>query len=366
MQRFLIVVAGFTLFLVLVSGKDLHSQFKSSRYSLVSAKRSTKVPQEHALTSKTAELTKGLLFSLSSIRGGQTEQDRDGKNSLRRKNKKGNTQRKSANLSAGSKRNTALSQADADNNEAETESKSDISNEEMTAEDGESSFSINKLPFTERAIGIWNKTPPITQAYLGSSMAITLLSFLLNGNRWPDFLHFDWTAVLTGQVWRFVTSFMYFGQLDMFFPLTMQFIWQHMSQLEKLNHSAPEDFLVMILFGAASLLSLYTVLGISTRFLGHNFGTFLVYIWSRVFEGTDVNFMDLVTLKSEMLPWFFCAQTFLLEREVPIADLIGIAVGHVYYYLKQKDIIKVPDSLRKWFASDAVKRRYAKFTGDFE
>jgi hypothetical protein len=72
----------------------------------------------------------------------------------------------------------------------------------------------------------------------------------------------------------------------------------------------------MLLFGGFALISLYSLLGISTKFLGHNLATYLVYIWSRVFEGSDVNFMDILTLKSEMLPWFFCAQTFLLVGAV--------------------------------------------------
>jgi Derlin-2/3 len=198
-------------------------------------------------------------------------------------------------------------------------------------EEGES-----KMMMFASVSDIWIKTPPITQMYLLGSLVLTVLSFGLNKNRWPQLLHFDWKAILTGQVWRIYTAFLFFGPLDIFYPMTMQFVWQHMSQLEKMNYNKPEDFVILLLFGAVTLISIYSIMGISMKFLGHNLATYLVYIWARVFEGMDVNFMDLVTLKSEMIPWFFCAQTWLLEHEIPFADIIGILVGHIYHYLKEK------------------------------
>jgi len=256
-------------------------------------------------------------------------------------------------------------QVDTNDNEDSEVDNSDEEGEE-DEEEGNGAFDKEKSLVLNTINSIWQKTPPMTQVYVGSSIVVTLLSFVLNKNVWPDFLHFSWSGVLSGQLWRVATAFLFFGQLDLFFPLTMQFVWQHMSQLEKLSYNKPEDFLVMVLFGAGTLISLYTLLGISMKFLGHNLATYLVYIWSRVFEGSDVNFMDLAILKSEMLPWVFCAQTFLLERELPLADLIGIAVGHVYYYLKNKDVLKAPEVIWSWFQSERMKARYAQFKTDFE
>ena len=228
-------------------------------------------------------------------------------------------------------------------------------------EEGES-----KMMMFASVSDIWIKTPPITQMYLLGSLVLTVLSFGLNKNRWPQLLHFDWKAILTGQVWRIYTAFLFFGPLDIFYPMTMQFVWQHMSQLEKMNYNKPEDFVILLLFGAVTLISIYSIMGISMKFLGHNLATYLVYIWARVFEGMDVNFMDLVTLKSEMIPWFFCAQTWLLEHEIPFADIIGILVGHIYHYLKEKKKLEAPEALRKWFDTDIMREKYAKFKDDFE
>ena len=52
-----------------------------------------------------------------------------------------------------------------------------------------------------RARKAWAATPPVTQVYVGSSLALTLGSFLLAGNQWPQWLNLDWKKVMTGQLW---------------------------------------------------------------------------------------------------------------------------------------------------------------------
>jgi len=56
-----------------------------------------------------------------------------------------------------------------------------------------------------RARKAWAATPPVTQVYVGSSLALTLGSFFLAGNQWPAWLNLDWKKVMTGQLW-FVTG----------------------------------------------------------------------------------------------------------------------------------------------------------------
>lgn len=211
------------------------------------------------------------------------------------------------------------------------------------------------------------KTPPFTRLYLFSTLSLTLFCFLFNRNQWPEIFTFSWSGIFPNfQIWRLATGFLYFGALDLFYPLTLQFVWQHMSQLEKMSYKSPEDFMIMIGFGMMTLITIYSLTGISMRYLGHNLATYLVYIWSRVFEGMDVNFMDLFTLKSELMPWFFVIQTFLLEQEIPFADLLGIVVGHLYSYLKQKKILQAPQGMKAFFAKPYWKDQYERFKGEFE
>lgn len=49
---------------------------------------------------------------------------------------------------------------------------------------------------------------------------------------------------------------------------------------------------------------------------------------------------------SQLLPWFFLGQTFLLEGQPPTLDLLGIAVGHVYFYAEAEGRLKAPGWLK--------------------
>lgn len=222
-------------------------------------------------------------------------------------------------------------------------------------------------PMVQSITDMWTKTPPITQVYVGLSILLTLICFVANKNNWPNVLNLEWDKVLFKfQIWRPFTAFLFFGPFGLNYILTLQFVWTYMAQLEKLNYNKPEDYFVMISFGGISLIVLYALLGLSTKFLGHNLSTFLVYIWARLFEGTEVNVMDLFFLKAEVLPWFFCAQTLILEGELPFADFLGIVVGHLYHYLTKQKILKTPQIVKDWFSKESIRKKYAMYKDDFE
>jgi Derlin-2/3 len=213
----------------------------------------------------------------------------------------------------------------------------------------------------------FTRTPPITLFYLTTSITITCLSFFLNQNRWPSVLSFSWKDILLHfHFWKLFTGFFYLGSMDIFYPLTLQFIYQNMAQLEKLFCKNPEEFLFLILFGCTSLIGVYSVFGLPTNMLGHNLGSYLLYLWSKFFEGMDVNFMDLFVIKSEVLPFFFCLQSLLLEQQIPYGDLIGIFVGFVYYLLKQRGLIFIPSGFKNLFQMKFLKGRYEKLKEEFE
>ena len=251
-----------------------------------------------------------------------------------------------------------------DSNEDDDEDDFDIDELDDEGVGNEDAQKQNQLMLS--LVDMWIKTPPITQIYVGTSISLTLAAFLFNKNQWPEVLNLDWKSVLGLQVWRVFTAFLFFGPLGFNYLLTIHFVWTYMAQLEKLNYKNPEDFLTMLVFGGAALMVGYTVLGLSPKFLGHNLSTFLVYIWARVFEGTDVNVMDLFNLKAEYLPWFFCLQTAVLEGEMPFADILGIVVGHLYQYLTQQRILTTPGIVRNYFTSDNIKKKYMAYKDDFE
>jgi Derlin-2/3 len=126
------------------------------------------------------------------------------------------------------------------------------------------------------------------------------------------------------------------------------------------------------LFGQLSMVVGYPLLRLSPLYLGHNLSTYFVYIWSRYHEGVQVSMFDLFTTRAEMLPWFFLAQTFLLEGAPPILDLLGIVFGHCYHYLKRTGALTAPDALVEWYESSPsklamrIRNWYRPISSDFE
>ncbi|KAH8068731.1 hypothetical protein JL721_6596 [Aureococcus anophagefferens] len=171
-------------------------------------------------------------------------------------------------------------------------------------------------------------------AYVGASLALTCGSFLAFNNQWPEWLHLNWGAVFKrAQVWRPLTAFLFYGPFGLSYLLTIHFVWTYMGTLEKLSHTEPWEFLVMMAFGAGSLL------------LG------------------EVSVMEFFNIKAELLPWFFAAQTYLLEHELPIHDLLGIAIGHLYTVARQRKILGAPKPLQDLFTSNpALMARYEAMT----
>ncbi|KAK2494553.1 hypothetical protein MC885_004677 [Smutsia gigantea] len=91
------------------------------------------------------------------------------------------------------------------------------------------------------------------------------------------------------------------------------------------------DFVFMFLFGGV-LMILLGLLG-SLFFLGQALTAMLVYVWSRRSPQVRVNFLGLLTFQAPFLPWALMGFSLLLGNSI-LVDLLGIAVGHIYYFLE--------------------------------
>ncbi|XP_040859467.1 derlin-3 isoform X3 [Ochotona curzoniae] len=91
------------------------------------------------------------------------------------------------------------------------------------------------------------------------------------------------------------------------------------------------DFVFMFLFGGF-LMTLLGLLG-SLFFLGQALTAMLVYVWSRRSPQVRVNFFGLLTFQAPFLPWALMGFSMLLGNSI-LVDLLGIAVGHIYYFLE--------------------------------
>ncbi|CAB1414191.1 unnamed protein product [Pleuronectes platessa] len=91
-------------------------------------------------------------------------------------------------------------------------------------------------------------------------------------------------------------------------------------------------------------------------FLGQAFIVMLVYVWSRRHPLIRMNFFGLLDFQAPFLPWVLMGFSLLLGNSV-VVDLLGISVGHIYYFLEDvfpnqpggKKLLTTPELLRAMF-----------------
>ncbi|CAM9882052.1 unnamed protein product, partial [Chrysoparadoxa australica] len=215
---------------------------------------------------------------------------------------------------------------------------------------------------TQRVVKAWARTPLITRNFFRASLALTIFGWLVNKNQWPEWAVLRWRPTFTRlQLWRPITTFMFFGPFGLSFLITAHFSWTYMGELERMHYKEPADFLLLLLFGAASLLAINTLLGQSPELMGHSLSCYLMYLWSRKHDGLEVNVMDMFSVRLVcLMPWFFVGQSLLIDGVTPVLDLMGIAAGYLYHMLKLKGMCEAPELLVQVFEQPFVKSDYRR------
>jgi Derlin-2/3 len=196
---------------------------------------------------------------------------------------------------------------DDSDDESDEEESDDAFGNLAEADDSEDDF--RESNFAERMLEQFQNAPPFTKQYLLATFVAGIAGMALSGNQFPPILALDWNKVFKGfQIWRPITAFLNFGPMSIWQLLTAQFIFDYMGGLERLYHNKPYDYWIMILFGMISMVVVYPALKLDSRFLGHNLSTYVVYVWSRMHEGTDVRVLEFLTMKAHNVPWFMLFQ----------------------------------------------------------
>lgn len=164
-------------------------------------------------------------------------------------------------------------------------------------------------------------------------MACTITTILVQLEIVSPFrLYFHPRLIMQGEVWRLITTFTYFGRLGFSFLFNMIFTYRYCCMLEEASfYQKTADFVFMFLFGACFTL----IIGVFIQllFLGHAFTMMLVYIWSRRNPWIRLNFFGLLNFNAPYLPYVLAGFSILFGSSATV-DVIGIIVGHTYYYLE--------------------------------
>jgi len=181
---------------------------------------------------------------------------------------------------------------------------------------------------------IWNgymEIPAVTRAYTTACVLATLAVHMELVS--PYDLYFNpYLVVQDHQWWRLVTNFLFFGTLSFNFVFNIIFTYRYCRTLEESSfRGKTSDFVMMFFFGG--VMTLLIAYFANLIFLGHAFTLMLVYVWSRRNPLVRMNFFGILNFQAPLLPLVILGFSLLLGNSVQI-DLIGISVGHMYYFLE--------------------------------
>eukprot|EP00922_Rhytidocystis_sp_ex-Travisia-forbesii_P004722 GHVS01006943.1.p1 GENE.GHVS01006943.1~~GHVS01006943.1.p1 ORF type:complete len:212 (+),score=7.73 GHVS01006943.1:370-1005(+) len=173
--------------------------------------------------------------------------------------------------------------------------------------------------------------PPVTRLYLISSTILMLLCSLDVLS--PFSLYLNWTLVLRdAQLWRLVTCFLFFGTFGLHFFWNAYVLIFYCSSLEDVAfHSRSADFLWMLISTGALLLGLSYFIGTGYFFSGAMINV-MTYVWGRRNPSTRMS-VFFFTVRAPYLPWVLAGMSFLVGWHLT-DHLMGIIVGHIYYFFE--------------------------------
>jgi len=173
--------------------------------------------------------------------------------------------------------------------------------------------------------------PPVTRAYT-TACVLTTLSVQLDLLS-PFQLYFNPILIWKNyQMWRLVTTFLFFGTFGFNFFFNMIFTYRYCRMLEENSfRGRTADFVTMFIFG--SFFMIIAAFFVNLLFLGQAFTLMLVYVWARRNPFVRMNFFGLLTFNAPYLPYVLLGFSLLLGNAVSV-DLLGMAVGHTYFYLE--------------------------------
>jgi len=185
--------------------------------------------------------------------------------------------------------------------------------------------------------------PPVSRFYFTSAFLTTACCAIEVIN--PYYLYYNPELIFEGQIWRLFSPFLFFGVFSVDFLFNMYFLVRHCRQLEEGDfRGKPSQFVLMILFGVSLIVLIAPFLHMH-NFLGSALTYMMTYVWGRRNEDVRMSMLGVITFTAPYLPWVMLAFGFLVGNPIDMS-LVGIAVGHAYYFLEY--VYPVVAEVRGW------------------
>eukprot|EP00594_Rhizosolenia_setigera_P021115 CAMPEP_0178980688 /NCGR_PEP_ID=MMETSP0789-20121207/26641_1 /TAXON_ID=3005 /ORGANISM="Rhizosolenia setigera, Strain CCMP 1694" /LENGTH=243 /DNA_ID=CAMNT_0020671141 /DNA_START=79 /DNA_END=810 /DNA_ORIENTATION=- len=185
--------------------------------------------------------------------------------------------------------------------------------------------------------------PPVSRAYLTcaflttAACAVDIIS--------PFTLYFNFDLIFfQGQVWRLITTYLFFGTFSIDFLFHMYFLVRYCRLLEEGEFRGKTADFVMFLFFGISVMTFMAPFA-SVHFLGSSLTFMMIYVWGRRNSDLRMGFLGVLNFTAPYLPWVMLGFSLVLGNPV-MMDIIGVIVGHLYYFLAY--IYPVVADIRGW------------------
>eukprot|EP01062_Namystynia_karyoxenos_P069464 TRINITY_DN64959_c0_g1_i1.p2 TRINITY_DN64959_c0_g1~~TRINITY_DN64959_c0_g1_i1.p2 ORF type:complete len:292 (+),score=108.89 TRINITY_DN64959_c0_g1_i1:122-877(+) len=181
----------------------------------------------------------------------------------------------------------------------------------------------------------WASLRPITKFSLCLCLFLTITSSL--GMIHPAYFILDWGRIWHHfEIWRLVTNLFFLGKFGLPFMFQLVFFVIYQSRLEE--EAAPQGYLgqmgdhVWMMTIVALALFLIGGWGFGMQLLSFSFAMGIVWVWCKRHEEQELSFYGF-SFKAAYFPWILTLIHMLMGAN-PLDDLVGIAAGHVYIFLK--------------------------------
>ncbi|CAH1269667.1 derlin-1-like [Branchiostoma lanceolatum] len=186
-------------------------------------------------------------------------------------------------------------------------------------------------------IGDWFRSIPlITRYWFALSVALPLLGRIGLVDAMSMILHWDLT-VYHFQIWRPVTALFFYPlmpQTGFHYLINLYFLYNYSTRLETgLFDGRPADYLFMLIFQWLCLV----IIGFMAELflLMDPMILAVLYVWCQLNRDQIVSFWFGTQFKAMYLPWVLVGFNMIL-RGGGWTDLLGIFVGHLYFFLMFK------------------------------
>jgi derlin-1 len=205
----------------------------------------------------------------------------------------------------------------------------------------------------------YRSIPEITRYWFTGATIVPLLGRL--GLFSPYLMLLDWNLFFNKfHIWRPLTALFYYPvtpQTGFHWLLMCYFLYTYSKSLETSTFDGrPADYLFMLLFNW--IVCTIICFAAEIYFLLEPMVLSVLYVWCQFNKDTIVSFWFGTRFKAIYLPWILVGFNMIL-RGGGMNELIGILVGHTYYFLAFQypqdhggiPLIKTPQFLYRFFPS---------------